>query len=81
MLQFQFFIVKKINSMMCSLIPFSLNASFHRPRTHYSTISTFQYSNWGEAPNLNQLAACNGSLIPYQPAGIQAHLGCRRGPE
>jgi hypothetical protein len=28
----------------------SLNPPFHYPRTHYSTIPAFQYSNLGEAP-------------------------------
>jgi hypothetical protein len=44
---------KKINAMMCSLILFSLYASFHFPRTRYFIIPLFQHSNWGEAPNLS----------------------------
>ena len=42
----------KINAIIFPLILLSLIASFHYPTTHYSTIPTFQYSNWGEAPNL-----------------------------
>ena len=33
---------KNINAMVCALILFSLNASFHYPKIHYSTIPTFQ---------------------------------------
>jgi hypothetical protein len=31
---------------------FTINPTFHYPRTHDSNIPEFQHSNWGEAPDL-----------------------------
>ena len=30
----------------------AINPIFQYPSTHYSIVPAFQYSNWGEAPNL-----------------------------
>ena len=50
---------KKINAKTCSLILFSLNASFHYPRTYCSTIPTFHYSNCERSELITRLGEIN----------------------
>jgi hypothetical protein len=47
----------------------SVVASFHYLTTHHSTIPTFQYSIWGEAPNLTLYGT--GAAILSRPNTVK----------